>query len=188
MTLHLRNRKTTASALQDRQPRQLIISSSQPWESMSRLSGNSEIEQSSSACKLATVAAAQSIQIIRYSSFCTSIQFHSMSSFDQFILSQSIYLVHSFSSLTQFIHSVHSLSSLSQSTLTHSVHSLSPLTQFTHSVHSLSSSFSSLTQFIHSVHSLSSFTQFTHPVHPVSQHSLSQFTQSVNTHSVSLSS
>ncbi len=142
---HLQNWKTTVNPLQNRQSRQLIISSSQSWELMSRLFDNSEIEQSSSACKLVTVAATQSIQITRYSNIYTSIQFRSMSSFDQFTLSQFIHSVYSFSLLTQFTHSVHSLSSLTL--FTHSVHSLSSFTQFTHSVN---------TQFTHSVHLLMS--------------------------------
>ncbi len=47
--VHLQNRKTTANALQNRQPRQLIISLSQSWELMFRLfdnNDNNEIEQS----------------------------------------------------------------------------------------------------------------------------------------------
>jgi hypothetical protein len=113
--IHLQNRKTIANALQNRQSRQLIISSCQSWEFMFRLFDNSEIEQSSSAATVAaalkslvTVAAAQSIQITRYSSFCTSI------SFNEFIQSVHTQSVHSLSSFTQFTHSVHSLSSLTQ--------------------------------------------------------------------------
>jgi hypothetical protein len=119
---------------------------------MSQLSDNSEIEQSSSACTLATVAAAQSIQITRYSSFCTSIQF-------------------------QFIRSVYSLSSLTQSTQpvnTQPVNTqpVSPLTQFTHLVHSFSPPTQS-TQPVNT-HSVSLLTQSTHSVHSASQHPPSQ--------------